>query len=107
MIRPWDDPIKDTGHIQILRGSLAPEGAVGKVTGKEGLAFSGTAKVFDGEEAIRVAAEVLGADWRSQRFAILHPNSAGPYKRWHKDGWERLVAHLREHGAKLGIARDD
>lgn len=46
-------------------------------------------------------AEVLGADWRSQRFAILHPNSAGPYKRWHKDGWERLVAHLDAWGLRI------
>ena len=54
-IRPWDDPIKETGHIQILRGSLAPDGAVAKITGKEGLSFSGEAIVFDGEE------EMLGA----------------------------------------------
>jgi len=57
VIRPWDDPIKETGHIQILRGNLAPEGAVGKVTGKEGLAFSGTAKVFDSEEDMLAALE--------------------------------------------------
>ena len=57
VLRPWDDPIKETGHIQILRGNLAPEGAVGKVTGKEGLAFSGTAKVFDSEEEMLAALE--------------------------------------------------
>jgi dihydroxy-acid dehydratase len=50
VIRAWDDPIKQTGHIQILRGSLAPEGAVAKITGKEGLRFSGPAAVFDSEE---------------------------------------------------------
>ena len=39
VIRPWNDPIKETGHIQILRGNLAPDGAVAKITGKEGLSF--------------------------------------------------------------------
>ena len=43
-------PIKDRGHISILHGNLAPEGAVGKITGKEGLRFSGPARVFDSEE---------------------------------------------------------
>jgi len=57
VIRPWDDPIKPTGHIQILRGSLAPEGAVAKLTGKEGLSFSGSAAVFDSEEAMLHALE--------------------------------------------------
>ena len=50
IIRPWGDPIKDSTHLRILRGNLAPEGAVGKITGKEGLYFKGTAKVFEGEE---------------------------------------------------------
>jgi dihydroxy-acid dehydratase len=57
VIRPFSDPIKETGHIQILRGSLAPTGAVAKITGKEGLEFSGTAIVFDGEEAMLRALE--------------------------------------------------
>ena len=50
IVRPLEDPIHPTGHIQILRGSLAPEGAVAKITGKEGVAFSGRANVFDSEE---------------------------------------------------------
>lgn len=50
IIRPWENPIKDSTHLRILRGNLAPEGAVGKITGKEGLYFKGTAKVFEGEE---------------------------------------------------------
>jgi dihydroxy-acid dehydratase len=57
VIHSFSDPIKETGHIQILRGSLSPEGAVAKITGKEGLAFSGTAIVFDGEEAMLHALE--------------------------------------------------
>jgi len=52
IIRPLDHPIKATGHLQILRGNLAPEGAVAKITGKEGLVFSGTARVYDSEEAM-------------------------------------------------------
>jgi dihydroxy-acid dehydratase len=43
-------PIKPTGHLQILRGNLAPDGAVAKITGQEGLRFSGPARVFDSEE---------------------------------------------------------
>ena len=50
IIRPWENPIKESTHLRILRGNLAPEGAVGKITGKEGLYFKGTAKVFEGEE---------------------------------------------------------
>ncbi|HEY5656909.1 MAG TPA: dihydroxy-acid dehydratase [Myxococcota bacterium] len=57
VIRPWDDPIKPTGHIQILRGSLAPAGAVAKITGKEGLSFSGPAAAFDSEEEMLAALE--------------------------------------------------
>ncbi len=50
IIRPISDPIKTTGHIRILRGNIAPYGAVAKITGKEGNAFTGTAKVFNSEE---------------------------------------------------------
>ncbi|KAI0397005.1 dihydroxy-acid/6-phosphogluconate dehydratase [Xylariaceae sp. FL0594] len=49
VIRPFSDPIKPTGHIQILRGTLAPGGSVGKITGKEGLVFTGKAKCYDQE----------------------------------------------------------
>ncbi|MEO9485649.1 MAG: dihydroxy-acid dehydratase [Ekhidna sp.] len=51
IIHPADKPIKPSGHIQILYGNLAEEGAVAKITGKEGLKFSGKAKVYDGEYA--------------------------------------------------------
>ncbi|KAF3808416.1 putative dihydroxy-acid dehydratase [Colletotrichum gloeosporioides] len=50
IIRPFSNPIKPTGHIQILRGQLAPGGSVGKITGKEGLRFEGKARVFDDED---------------------------------------------------------
>lgn len=52
IIRPLSDPIKKSGHLQILYGNLAPEGSVAKITGKEGLEFVGTANVFDSEEAM-------------------------------------------------------
>ncbi len=50
IVYPLDKPIKSTGHIQILYGNLAPGGAVAKLTGKEGLRFSGPARVYDSEE---------------------------------------------------------
>jgi len=57
VVRPWSDPIKETGHIAILRGSLAPLGAVAKITGKEGTSFQGTALVYDAEEQMLAALE--------------------------------------------------
>ena len=57
IIRPFSNPIKKTGHIQILRGSLAPGGCVGKITGKEGTRFVGKAKVFDSEDEMVAALE--------------------------------------------------
>ena len=50
IIVPLDKPLKKTGHISILHGNLAPDGAVGKITGKQGLRFSGPARVYDCEE---------------------------------------------------------
>ncbi len=57
IIHPLDRSIKPSGHIQILKGNLAPGGAVAKITGKEGLAFSGPANVFDAEEDMLRALE--------------------------------------------------
>ena len=57
IIRPLNKPIKKTGHIQILRGSLAPGGSVGKITGKEGMKFIGKAKVYDSEDDMILALE--------------------------------------------------
>lgn len=51
ILRSFDKPIKASGHLRILRGNLASEGAVAKITGKEGDRFEGLARVFDGEEA--------------------------------------------------------
>jgi len=52
-----ENPIKESGHIQILKGNLAPGGSVAKITGKEGLQFSGPAKVYDSEEDMLAALE--------------------------------------------------
>ena len=57
IVRPVDNPIKPSGHIRILRGTLAPGGAVAKITGKEGLQFSGPARCFDSEEDMLRALE--------------------------------------------------
>ena len=57
VIHSLTNPIKSSGHIQILRGNLAPEGAVAKITGKEGERFSGPARVYDSEEAMLAGLE--------------------------------------------------
>ena len=50
IVRGWDNPIKETSHLRVLKGNLAPAGGIGKITGKEGVYFKGTAKVYEGEE---------------------------------------------------------
>lgn len=65
IIMPLDKPIKKDSHLVVLRGNLAPDGAVAKITGKEGLHFSGTARVYDSENATNkaiLAGEVKAGD---------------------------------------------
>jgi len=57
VVRPLNKPLKETGHIRILKGNLAPGGAVAKITGKEGLRFEGKARCFDTEEGLVSAVE--------------------------------------------------
>lgn len=57
IVRPLSNPLKPSGHLQILKGTLAPGSAVAKITGKEGTYFEGKAKVFDDEEAFIHALE--------------------------------------------------
>ncbi|KAL8629230.1 hypothetical protein Q9189_005081 [Teloschistes chrysophthalmus] len=83
IIRPLADPIKQTGHIRILRGNLAPGGAVAKITGKEGTRFSGRALVFDKENALDAAL------------------TAGRIPS-HRDNRENLVLIVRYEGPKGG-----
>ena len=65
IVRGLDNPIKPDGHLVILRGNLAPEGAVAKITGHEGLTFSGPARVYESEESAMqsiLAGEVHSGD---------------------------------------------
>jgi dihydroxy-acid dehydratase len=57
VVHPIEAPLLPRGHIRILRGNLAPDGAVAKITGKEGERFSGTAKVYDSEEGMLAGLE--------------------------------------------------
>lgn len=70
IIRPFSNPIKETGHIQILRGSLAPGGCVGKITGKEGTRFVGKARVFDSEDEMVLALE-KGAIRKGEKTVVV------------------------------------
>lgn len=75
IIFPIENPIKKTGHIHILYGNIAPEGSVAKITGKEGLHFSGPARVFEGEEAMLTA---LSADPQSFKGSVVVIRGEGP-----------------------------
>ncbi|KAG5665832.1 hypothetical protein KAF25_009957 [Fusarium avenaceum] len=55
IIRPLENPIKESGHIRILKGNFAPGGAVAKITGKEGLTFTGKARVFNTEKELNAS----------------------------------------------------
>ncbi|CAK9210817.1 unnamed protein product [Sphagnum troendelagicum] len=70
-----ENPIKKTGHLQVLWGNLAPEGSVAKITGKEGLYFSGPARVFEGEEAMLSA---LSEDPQSLKGTVIVIRGEGP-----------------------------
>lgn len=70
IIHPFSNPIKKTGHIQILRGSIAPGGCVGKITGKEGMRFSGKAKVYDSEDEMVLALE-QGALKKGEKTVVV------------------------------------
>lgn len=70
IVRPFSNPIKPTGHITILRGNLAPGGSVGKITGKEGLRFTGKAKVYDEEPAF-IAAMERGELEKGQKYVVV------------------------------------
>jgi dihydroxy-acid dehydratase len=69
IIRDFSDPIKKDSHLVVLRGNLAPEGAVAKITGKEGLSFVGRAKVFDGEE--RATRAILGGRVKAGDVVVI------------------------------------
>lgn len=70
IMRPVSNPIKKTGHLQILKGSLAPEGSVAKITGKEGTRFEGKAKCFD-EEADFIKALENGDIKKGEKTVVI------------------------------------
>ncbi|PFH54061.1 hypothetical protein AMATHDRAFT_136501 [Amanita thiersii Skay4041] len=70
VIRPLEKPIKATGHIRILKGNLAPGGAVAKITGKEGLGFTGKARTFDTEDAFVKAVET-GSIKKGEKTVVI------------------------------------
>jgi dihydroxy-acid dehydratase len=74
IIMPLENPIKSSGHLQILKGSLAPDGSVAKITGKEGLQFKGPAIVFDCEEDMVKALE----DGKIQKGHVIVIRYEGP-----------------------------
>ncbi len=74
VVAPFDQPIKSDSHLRILYGNLAPEGAVAKISGKEGLAFTGTAIVFESEEDALAA--IL--DGRVQSGHVIVIRNEGP-----------------------------
>jgi dihydroxy-acid dehydratase len=69
IVRPLSAPIKKDSHLVVLYGNLAPEGAVAKITGKEGLEFSGPARVFDGEE--RATAAILAGRVKAGEVVVI------------------------------------
>ena len=75
IIVPFSKPIKSTGHIAILEGNLAPEFAVGKITGKEGTCFTGPVKCFDSEEDMMRAVET---DHEALRGCVIVIRYEGP-----------------------------
>ncbi|KAG5636186.1 hypothetical protein H0H81_008892 [Sphagnurus paluster] len=76
VIRPLDKPIKSTGHLRILKGNLAPGGAVAKITGKEGLGFTGKARVFDTEDAF--VKEVESGSIKKEEKTVVILRYLGP-----------------------------
>ena len=69
VVRPLSNPIKADSHLRILRGNLAPEGAVAKISGKEGLKFSGRAIVFESEE--KALASILGEKVKAGHVIVI------------------------------------
>ena len=76
IIRPFDAPIKADSHLVVLYGNLAPDGAVAKITGHEGLRFTGTARCFHGEEAA-MGAIMAGAVGKGDVIVVRYEGPRG------------------------------
>lgn len=122
IIRPLTNPIKETGHIQILRGSLAPGGSVGKITGKEGTSFTGKARVFDEEDDFIAALERNEIKKEEKTVVVIRytgpkggPGMPGTFpnlflKQMHlTDGWLTLLPAemLKPSSALMGAGLGD
>jgi dihydroxy-acid dehydratase len=97
IIRGFDDPIKPDSHLVVLRGNVAPEGAVAKITGKEGLSFTGRARVFDGEE--RATAAILAGRVKAGDVVVIRHE--GPR------GGPGMREMLSPTGAIMGLGLGD
>lgn len=95
IIRPLEDPIKSSGHIRILRGNMAPGGAVAKITGKEGLSFTGKARVYDCERDLNTAL-LRGEIKRQDGNLVLIVRYEGP------KGGPGMPEQLRASAAIMG-----
>lgn len=95
IIRPLSDPIKKTGHLRILKGNLAPGGAVAKITGKEGLSFTGKARVFNKEHELDTALSA-GSIKATDGNLVLIVRYEGP------KGGPGMPEQLRASGAIMG-----
>jgi dihydroxy-acid dehydratase len=96
IIRGFDNPIKPDSHLVIFYGNLAPTGAVGKISGKEGLDFTGSARVFDGEELCLAA--IL--DGTVQAGDVSGDSHRRPQRR--PRNARDAVAHLGDYGQRTG-----
>jgi dihydroxy-acid dehydratase len=97
IIRGFDDPIKPDSHLVVLRGNVAPAGAVAKITGKEGLSFTGRARVFDGEE--RATAAILAGRVKAGDVVVIRHE--GPR------GGPGMREMLSPTGAIMGLGLGD
>jgi dihydroxy-acid dehydratase len=97
IIRPLGDPIKKDSHLVVLYGNLAPEGAVAKISGKEGLRFEGRARVYDGEE--KATAAILAGRVKAGDVVIIRYE--GP------KGGPGMREMLSPTGAIMGLGLGD
>ena len=99
IIRSFENPIKKDSHLVVLYGNLAPEGAVAKITGKEGLRFAGRARVFDGEEQATQA--ILAGKVKAGDVVVIRYE--GPARRPGHAG--NAEPDRRDHGPRVSATR--
>ena len=112
IMRPIDKPIKKTGHIRILRGNLAPGGSVSKITGKEGLRFTGKCRAFDDEEGLVRAVEAGSIKKGEKTVVVLRylgpqggPGECLGSRPADLRHARNVEAHVVDHGCRAGLRR--